>query len=398
MAVVFTLAFFAFGRSVRADTDTNMWTYASVNSDGTINAAYSGPGIKVTRLQPGLYDILIIGPAVDAIPVDASVDASQPGPVGVAQVTAVGVDDTRCSLYNSPDIFLPSGFGDPKTIEFSVFCTRPSNSAGTDSAFMFAFTRRTDESGAVEGGYATVGAYPASVFPLWLSPDASQWNSTGQGIVVDRYDVGAYDVVFQGQDFIGGTAQVTAIAYGAAGLLPGNVVLGAYCEVEGWWPDGNGDQEVLVDCWDGTGAPADAAFNVGVTYGSPSGATEYAYAWADQPDSLSSYLPDPQYQGGVGNCGALGGGTLSGITSGPFSSLPGSYGLTFPNMYSYAAFNAGVMVTAFGYSGEYCKIGGFGASGNADAYATVYCFDYAGRRASALFTINYSLYYQPLVC
>ena len=58
--------------------------------------------------------------------------------------------------------------------------------------------------------------------------------------------------------------------------------------------------------------------------------------------------------------------------------------------------SAGVITSAYGWYGEYCKVGGFGSS-NVATYATVYCFDYLGQLAPANFTINYSLY-DNIIC
>ncbi len=81
----------------------------------------------------------------------------------------------------------------------------------------------------------------------------------------------------------------------------------------------------------------------------------------------------------------------------PFTTDPGGYRVTFPLMYSFAGTQGNVSVDSYGTNGEYCKIGGFGASGTSAAYASVYCFDYTGQRVASYFTIDYSLF-QTIAC
>ena len=69
-----------------------------------------------------------------------------------------------------------------------------------------------------------------------------QWNSTGASNTIQRSGVGTYTVVFPGQTFVGGTAEVTA--YGAGS---------GYCKVQNWYSDGV-NQNVVVRCFSTSGA------------------------------------------------------------------------------------------------------------------------------------------------
>jgi hypothetical protein len=351
----------------QADVGNSAWGYASVSAAGTVDPHYSSPGTTVTRDLLGFYTVTFPnlndgeGAAIDQ---------------GSLQVSARGWDNTRCVLGSSGDGF----FNDPNDLFFEVFCAAPDGTP-RDAPFVVTFVRRTDVRN-VEGGYVQTypwfdAEFPQETFAATGSglPGGSHWNSTGEDIVVQHYDPGVYMATFRGQDYLGGTAEVTGFDSGEQG---------AYCELAGWWPDG-ADQDVWVYCFDRHGNFADAAFDLRATTGNPTIAGAYTYAWADDPTPTSSYVPDTTYQAGFDGCNRT-----APMTIEPFGSQPGSYLAHFPSMDTFAGWGAVPMVSAYGGSGEYCKIGTWGASAGS-AYTTVYCFDYTGQPAPAYFTIAYTV-------
>jgi hypothetical protein len=364
------------GKTLQADSGGSANGYIFVDADGTSDPNYSSrTGALSFRARTGDYLIYFPG---------ASNSAGDQYVQGSAQVTARGPDNTRCYLAEFPQ----QEIGSPAEVTIEVLCNAPDGTP-SDSAFEATFLRRTDLAG-VEGGYLMTFETDGYWLPWTISQDSAtdapfmfpmgaHWNSTGQDIILQKYGVGVYLAIFQGQSYSGGTAQVTAFDI---------LRQGHYCEVEGWWPDG-ADQDVWVGCFDTQGNFADTGFSLVATSGSPVDTAAYTYAWADDPTAPSSYVPDTWYQAGFlrGDCTVP---TSGPVTIEPLNWQPGSYLVNFPSMTSLAAHHSAVTVSAYGSSGEYCKIVGWG-SGSTSSYATVECYDYTGQPAPAYFTIAYSV-------
>jgi hypothetical protein len=355
----------------QADVGNSAWGYATVSADGIVDPNYSSPGTiaergtvwrdGVTSIETGNYVVRI--PNVSTGIIDDSIQGS-------VQVTARGTDNTRCQAF-----FGPQG-NSPNPIFFTVQCVAPDGTP-RDAPFVATFLRRTDFTG-TEGGYIEVD--PSWGFPQDFSPTAgatpywtTHWNSTGEDIIVQQDSPGVYEVVFEGQDSFGGTAEVTALDFNLDGH---------YCEVSGWWWD-NGNQDVWVYCFNALGEYDDSQFDLRWTQANPTMAGGYAYAYADNATPTSGYVPNLQYQSGFDGCN-----WTAPVTIEPYGPQPGGYLVHFPSLDTVAARGAVPMVSAQGGSGEYCKIGSWGA-GQGSAYATVHCFDYTGQPTPAWFTIAY---------
>jgi hypothetical protein len=312
------------------------------------------------------------------------------GVQGSVQVTARGADNTRCQASAEP-----SGAFDnvPTDMIFYVQCVAPDGTP-RDAPFVATFLRRTDVFG-LEGGY--VGANPDFGFPQTFSATGEgagwpafagavgaaehdflmpHWNSTGGGITVQQYGPGVYEALFEGQDSAGGTAEVMAIDQNRDGH---------HCELSSWygWYWDYGNQDVWVYCFDARGEPDDVPFDLRWTMTNPTIAGGYAYAFADNAYATSSYVPILQYQFGFDGCNPT-----PPVTIEPYGLQPGGYVVHFPGLDTLAAHGGVPMVSAMGQSGEYCKIGSWGAS-EGSAYVGVQCFDYTGQPTPANFTIAY---------
>jgi hypothetical protein len=193
-----------------------------------------------------------------------------------------------------------------------------------------------------------------------------QYNSTAQRNTIQRSGVGSYYVTFPGVWVNGGLAEVTAYGWGSE-----------YCSI-GWW----GGDTVNVNCYENGGAPADSAFTLNFTDKSPIGTPSYQYAWASDPWS-SSYTPDTYYQNGAiaSECQPNAGT----VTMQRYST--GNYVANLPNI---APTGSNVKVTAYGWSGETCKVGGWWGNGSGGTQVSVLCFDAWGNAVDAYFDLVYA--------
>ena len=185
-------------------------------------------------------------------------------------------------------------------------------------------------------------------------PANTSWNPEG-AIRIFRSGVGMYQVDFTGLGNLtaanGGHFQAVAVGTTAS-----------YCNVGTW--AGSPTLSVNLQCFSGTGALTDTAFNV--LFVLPS--TEVAYAWADQPTS-SSYTPSTFYSWNPT------GGSIS-ITR----SATGSYTVFWSG---FVLLDGGdVQVTAYGGSNAQCKVIGWGSNN-----ASVRCFNPGGAPVDTWYTV-----------
>jgi hypothetical protein len=116
------------------------------------------------------------------------------------------------------------------------------------------------------------------------------------------------------------------------------------------------------------GAPASAA---------PSGPSGSAFVWAHDPTS-ASYTPSSGYQwNSTSPWTAVNTVTRSGV---------GSYTVFLPGL---AAVSGTVLVTAYGSTNDYCKVGSWGPNGTQQA-VNVRCYNSAGQPADSTYTLSYS--------
>jgi hypothetical protein len=330
-----------------------LWS-SNATSSYTANTEFqSEPNIPVTHISTGHY--------VVAFP---NMGGSNGGDV---QVTTYGGGNQRCKVQDWWSI--------GTTLDVEVACYAPSGTAA-DSRFTVNYVLRSDAPG-VEGGY--VWAF-APVKPSYDATSTRSWNSTGGAVTIQRWGAGGYTVTLGGQNVLGGTAEVTAVGMDSH-----------YCEVGGWGPSGN-DQSIDVACFATDGTPADTMFDLLFSNASPNGTAAYTYAWASDPFATSAYSPDPTYQSGaIASC-------PSQPTPGPVTITPeltGVYAVDFPGMpfsedTSQPFLRSNVKVSAYGFSGEYCGISGWGDDFANGAVATIACFDASGNPVNSFFTVTYS--------
>jgi len=293
---------------------------------------------------------------------------------GDVQVTAYGGGSERCKVY----YWTSSG----STLQAYINCYSATG-APANSLFTANYVRRSDHPG-IEGSY--VWANDPTSASYTPSPTYS-WNSTGGAITISHTPgSGIYTVALGGQNLGGGTVEVTA--YGASN---------SYCKVGGW-----GGTSVTVVCFNGsTGLAADSQFDLifgtqtppplDFRSSSPNNIWSFSYAWAYSPTAASYTLSGP-YQIGKVSCCTDGAGYPFGATQAPGTitrSSVGSYNVKFPGLATISASPSNVKVTGYGYGSDTCKVTNWYTSGS-DAFANVACFNAAGARVDAYYTITYS--------
>ncbi|HLY05811.1 MAG TPA: hypothetical protein VKR31_08700 [Rhizomicrobium sp.] len=202
---------------------------------------------------------------------------------------------------------------------------------------------------------------------------AQQYNATGAANTVVHNGAGAYTVTIPGLQATFSDVQVTAfMPYGQyPPLLPG------HCNVVSWGSHTGGGTDVHVQCYDNSGKAADWAYtlayavNDGFDMTYPA-VTSGAWAWANQPESTSLYLPSTTYQyNGFGT---------GGLTAQKLGT--GYYAVYLPGSFTYGASN--VQVTAYGNTGDYCNVYGWSTD-------TVYinCWNQLGNATDTYFDVTF---------
>lgn len=262
-----------------------------------------------------------------------------------------------------------------------VNCYTPAG-AFADTEFTVSFVGRSDPPTVPEGGY--VWAFDKSA-ASYVASGGYTWNSTGQPVNITRGSAGVYNVTFVGQNFGGGTAEVTAYGGGTE-----------YCKLESLTRvNNNADKRVVVRCFSRTGVPTDAHYSLRLSRVSPQGTPSFTYALADQP-STQSYNPSSNNRMGYRASPIGGSSSLSPVRV--QRTAPGIYAVDLPQMpytndplYLYKKSN--IHVAAVGTGAEYCSI----ANWNGDplgqpeqaTQALINCMNPQGGSVDSKFIISY---------
>jgi hypothetical protein len=275
---------------------------------------------------------------------------------GNAQVTAYGTGSEYCNVS--------SWISNLMMLELNVSCF-DKNGNPVNTRFAASYAYRTDKPGA-EGGYVWADQ-PSSA--SYTPSTMYQWNSTGSNSTITRSGTGTYAVFLPGQDFVGGTTEVTA--YGS----------NKHCKVTSWGPN-SGGQTVNVKCFTPSGSAADTQFALSFSKGSPNASLAFAYAWSNDATS-SSFTADTTYQKGF----------ILGVSS---ANLPpakpvtvsrsgtGSYNVVFPGMDSVSG-KTNVKITSYGSDSARCKVASWGSNN-----ASVRCFSSSGAAKDSRFDVTFS--------
>jgi hypothetical protein len=358
-----SVAGFVWAQDTTGDFDP--YPQYSYNSSGGVN--------HIQQLDTGLYDVHFLG-----LGHGAGVGW------GNAQVTAYGFGTERCNLASEVET--------PDEVTVRVQC-RDLLGNPADTQFTVAYERRPDTPWiGMEGGYVYADSMAPPPPGTWTPISFLQWDSIGGTVTIDHNAPGDYLVTFPGQDFHGGTVQVTAgdVGYGDP------AVFGPFCKATSWWV-ANANQYVYVNCYSpgsDAGPMVDAPFWLTFSRRSPNNIPTYTYAWANQP-TADSYTPDLTYQHGMvhSECGDTP--TSAPVTISRWSA--GYYTVAFPDMGpSGRSFPTNVQVSGYGFDMNTCKVSGW-SGGGTTVYAGVFCFDATGAPADAYFTIAFSSI-QALVC
>lgn len=265
---------------------------------------------------------------------------------GTVQVTAYGVDSTRCGVGG----WAPAG----DDLKVYVYCFNPAGQPA-NSAFDVSFTNPGYSAGAL--GYVWSYQTGYSAYAWTTLTGAYQFNSLGGANAV----LGGYTLRFPGLASQGGHVQVTA--YGGS---PNR------CKVVNWYPSG-GDAMVGVTCHDAAGVPTPTLFTATFTDRSgPFGTSRHrAYVFANQPTS-ASYTPALAYQH-----------NSAGYSNTVQRLGVGDYVIRMPGM----PLEHGIVhVTAYGSSPDYCKVYNWYPGDG----VYVRCFTTAGSPADTQFNAAFS--------
>jgi hypothetical protein len=189
-----------------------------------------------------------------------------------------------------------------------------------------------------------------------------QFNSAGEVNTITRTSTGVYKVHFPDLDASGGTALVTA--YGADNVT---------CKVANLAATGT-VAEMLVRCFNSSGAPADASFTASLVHAIPKLLSmPMAYVWANNP-SAASYTPSLPRQ--FNPTGAFNTITRTGT---------GSYSVRLPGLGAQAGH---AQVSAYGSGSERCRVGGISPNGT-DQQVWINCVNQIGWAVDTQFVMTY---------
>ena len=212
-----------------------------------------------------------------------------------------------------------------------------------------------------------VWADEANAVSAYAPPPASSYNSTGGAIAVAPLGVGEYEVSFA-RLYDGDPSNVQVSGFQTSG----------YCTSAGWTPSGK-TLNAYVDCFDASGAPANATFTL--LYQSRNAVSAnydkgLAFVWANCPTNCASYSPDSAFSyNSSGGANTIARNTI------------GNYTVVFPGISKY---DGDVQVTAYGGGAARCTLDGYGPEGGFSTQATVQCYDGSGARADENFSLAFS--------
>ncbi|MCG8417159.1 MAG: serine protease [Proteobacteria bacterium] len=276
---------------------------------------------------------------------------------GNVQVSAYGIGNERCNVRS----WNRSG----TTLRVYVDCRTPAG-ALVNTQFVSSYVRNGVPSGAPDEAYLWANNATAASY----TPSATyQWNSGGGLNTIQRTGIGAYAVTLPDQAPAprGGTVQVTG--YGDTG---------DYCKVGNWSPSGT-SMRINVRCFDTSGAAVDSRFTLYYSSTRAAGGLSGGHAWANNATS-ASYNPSPNWEyTEIFSSGEVAAPTTATRTG------TGLYSMTYPSL---SPFGSTALVTAYGYSSEYCKIRYWGGSGSVSV--SIGCFDASGASVDTQYVSGYA--------
>jgi len=257
-----------------------------------------------------------------------------PGSYGNVQVSAVGSDDVRCKVEG-----WRVSSGD------RLVDVRCHNHSGTLTNSDFVVYYATAVAGSYGGAYL-LNNNPTSLLNVaYTAPSGYNYNSEGSANRITRVGTGVYDNRLPGNGLNEGTNHVTAYGTGSE-----------YCNVSSSTASGN-DRIVRVRCFNTSGQPTNTSYSLDYKPlgGQGLGGTG-ASAIATNTTS-SSYRPSSWYNSGACQPVARDARATRAAT--------GKYNMRFDAM---AAEGAGIvlsvsLVSGYGTSAGYCKIGRDAAAG-----------------------------------
>ena len=321
----------------------NQPTADEYRADLTFSYTTSREAVTITRFAEGLWRIRFNGTAPFA--------GSGQGAVGYLAVSA----------YNSNATCLSDFVGGTAEEPLTAFvrCYDPATGAQVDTQYSVAAMRRAD------GGSPTM-AYAANGTPGASSTVDSgyDYHPAGTPIPITREGTGRYTVRFSGLTLTGGGhVQVNAANLTGADLPEVSCISG------GWFGTGTeGEIDVRVGCFDGSGAFVDARFFVLFLSSDTDSRGGLGYAWADDA-AAASYTPNSSWSHNSAGGGVTA--TRSGV---------GEYELTFAGLGS-SQQGANVQVTSY-VDAYHCTVRGWSAIAP-DVLVRVQCFDAAGAPADS---------------
>jgi hypothetical protein len=289
--------------------------------------------------------------------------------IGNVQVTAVDGSSNWCIAF--PSIGTDGAGGD---LHVAVNCF---NSAGApvDSQFNVSYYRRDDTIGAQTAYVMQLNGMTNAIGQSFTENAEWQYNSTGALNSMVRTGTGAYTMTMPGQNFSGGTVEVTAL--GGGGVQVTN------CKVGSWSVSG-ANLIVNVRCFAPNGAPANSQFSVKAAKRWPEGGQQYFYVRANNP-TATDYTPTLSTQQGWMNA-FLGDGEYTGPAT-IHRNGTGSYRVRLPLMNPYYST---VKVTAYGTTSGHCKVLDWYYGPGEETDVEVRCFTAAGSPANMQFTLTYT--------
>ncbi|MFC0528895.1 hypothetical protein [Phytohabitans kaempferiae] len=310
-----------------------LWNGAAVVPSGTWP-----PATTVTAGGIGVYRIIFPGQAARG---------------GVVHVTAINSSAVWCQAMR----WGPSGADELAYVR----CYRPGGTP-VNTAFTAVFTSSSPPD-AIPGLYGYAHAQPTGAI-------VSEYNSVlgGGNSVTHLGSPGQYHVTFPALGTPGpfdGSVQLTAV----------NSSVGAHCEVARW-SSSLAAQDIIVLCFNATGAPFDTGFTVSYQFerslfGHAYPPRNFGYIWNRPPLPAPNPGPPPTNFSSVAGPGANGL-SASGL------------GLTLVSFRAVAQQPDTVQVTPFGRGGEFCNIqAGWFYSGSTVLVRNVACYTAAGVRVDA---------------
>jgi hypothetical protein len=316
-------------------------------ADASYAAKSSGDPASLYRGATGAYVVRLPGFRGDA------------NTGGVPHVVAYGSDPTHCAITKN--------FPQNGVYEVDVNCyDSAGNPADTKFVLTYQFRNRGTTIGPFYGAYFWNNNKDAAGV---TTPDAGHaWTSTGGAMTSNRTGTGTYLVTLGGMAAgEGGNLQVTAY------------LTNGWCKTAGWGPVGN-DVTISVNCYNGSGAPANQYYFLTFSNLSPEGGNSDGYAFGNDATSTALYSPFGDHRRIQIN-GSVRTDSITAKNLGD-ATHPGRYLINYPGLIGSNA--SAAMVTGFGNDEATCKIESWSGS----ALVIIRCY-----RGSALFNSRWSSAY-----